>query len=164
MGIEITGTLTWQHVNTPAVYPTLLKNGTVSRAKIKTTWKHYKQFLTLNNQNPEDYKEEMVLKLADIEWFRETYEYRNPETVHRIWSTCVLPVASKIKKAYNPKTVNHPSLYPWNCKMCQYKSLCQAELRDYDVPAIIQREYTVRVRPQNVSPEASEVSSLASDT
>lgn len=164
MGIEITGTMTWQHVNTPAADPAILKNGSVSRAKIKTTWDHYERFLTEHGQDPREYEEEMVPKLADIEWCRATHEYRNPETVHRIWKTCVLPVASKIRKAHNPKAVNHPSLYPWNCKMCQYQSLCQAELRDYDVPAIILREYAVRVRPQNGSPEASEVSLLASDS
>jgi hypothetical protein len=45
--------------------------------------------------------------------------------------------------------------------MCQYQSICQAELRDYDVTAIKQREYTVRER--NASPRASEASLLASD-
>lgn len=162
MGIQITGTMTWQHVNTPVADPSILKNGSVSRAKIKTTWKHYEQFLIEHGQDPEDYRDEMIPKLADIEWYRPTLEYRNPETVHRIWRTCVLPVASKIRKAYNPKAVNHPSLYPWNCKMCQYQSLCQAELRDYDVAAIKQREYTVRER--NTSPKASEVSLLVSDS
>lgn len=161
MGIQITGTMTWQHVNTPAADPAILKNGSVSRAKIKTTWSHYWRFLVEHDQDPEDYEEEMVPKLADIEWYRPTLEYRNPETVDRIWKTCVLPVARKIKLAYGKNAVNHPSLYPWNCKMCQYQSICQAELRDYDVAAIKQREYTVRER--NTSPKASEVSLLASD-
>ena len=149
MGIQITGTMTWQHVNTPAADPAILKNGLVSRAKIKTTWRHYESFLMEHGQDPGDYEEEMIPKLADIEWFRPTYEYRNPDTVKRIWDTCVLPVASKIVKAHNKKAVNHPSLYPWNCKMCQYQSLCQAELRDYDTDAIRQREYTVRTRGDN---------------
>lgn len=162
MGVSITGTMTWQHVNIPAADPAILKNGTASRAKIKTTWKHYERFLIDHDLNPDEYREEMEEKLADIEWCRPTYEYRNPETVNRIWKTCVLPVASKIRKAHNPKTVNHPSLYPWNCKMCQYQSLCQAELRDYDVDAIRQREYTKRER--NTSPKPSEASLLASNT
>ena len=161
MGSQITGTMTWQHVNTPAANPAVLNNGSVSRAKIKTTWKHYEQFLMEHGQDPEDYEEEMISKLADIEWCRATYEYRNPETVDRIWKTCVLPVARKIKSAYGKNAVNHPSLYPWNCKMCQYQSICQAELRDYDVAAIKQREYTVRER--NTSPKPSEVSLLDSD-
>lgn len=162
MGIQITGTMTWQHINTPAADPAMLKNGTASRAKIKTTWSHYEQFLVDHGLNPNEYQEEMEEKLADIEWYRATYEYRNPITVERIWATCVLPVARKIKSAHGAKAVNHPSLYPWNCKMCQYQSLCQAELRDYDVDAIRQREYTKRER--NASPKTSEVSLLASGT
>lgn len=146
MGIDISGTMTWQHVNTPAADPTILKNGTVSRAKIKTTWKHYEQFLMEHDQDPEDYEEEMIPKLADIEWFRATYEYRNPETVKCIWDNCVVPAAKGIKAAYGKKAINYPSLYPWNCKMCQYQSLCQAELRGYDVEAIKQRDYTKRER------------------
>ena len=145
MGIEITGTMTWQHINTPAADPATLKDGSLSRAKIKTTWRHYSDFCEKMGKDPSDYAE-MEEKLKDIEWFRPTYEYRNPETIDRIWKTCVLPVASRIVKAHNKKAVNHPSLYPWNCKMCQYQSLCQAELRDYDVDAIREREYVTRDR------------------
>lgn len=144
MGIKVTGTMTWQHVNTPAADPQVLKNGAVSRAKIKTTWSHYENFLMEHNQDPEDYKNEMIPKLADIEWFRATYEYRNRETVERIWKKCVVPAASRIRKAYNPKAINYPSVYPWNCKMCQYQDLCQAELRGYDADFIKLREYVVR--------------------
>lgn len=146
MGINISGTMTWQHVNTPASSPQLLKNGAVSRAKIKTTWARYAQFCRENGIDPTPYEDEMREKLADIEWFRATYEYRNPETVMRIWDNCVVPAAKGIKAAYGKNAVNYPSLYPWNCKMCQYQSLCQAELRGYDVEAIKQRDYTRRVR------------------
>lgn len=146
MGINISGTMTWQHINTPASNPQLLKNGGVSKAKIKTTWAKYAQFCRENGIDPAPYEEEMREKLADIEWFRATYEYRNPETVMRIWNSCVVPAAKGIKSAYGVKAVNYPSLYPWNCKMCQYQSLCQAELRGYDVEAIKQRDYTKRER------------------
>lgn len=144
MGIEITGTMTWQHVNTPATEPTLLKNGTVSRAKIKTTWDAYRDFCLANGQNPEDYREEMQDKLSDIEWFRATYEYRNPETVDRIWKQCILPGAKAIKVAKGKNADNFRSLYSWNCKMCQFQSLCQAELRGYDAEYIRLNDYTKR--------------------
>lgn len=72
----------------------------------------------------------MEPKLADIEWFRPTLEYRNPETVQRIWEQSVVPASWAIKRAY--KANNPRFVYPWNCKMCQYGSLCQAELRDHD--------------------------------
>lgn len=144
MGIDITGTMTWQHVNVPAVNPTVLKDGKISRAKIKTTWDVYRKFCEDNGQDPEDYQEEMEEKLGDIEWFRATFEYRNAETIDRIWQECVIPVAKSVYSAHNRNANNYRSLYPWNCKMCQYQSLCQGELRGYDTNSIIDREYTKR--------------------
>lgn len=143
MGMEITGTMTWQHVNTPAADPTILKDGKISRSKIKTTWEHFARFCEEHGQNFENYTE-MQEKLSDIEWYRATYEYRNPGTIQTIWNECVLPVAKMIKASYGKKACNHRSLYPWNCKLCQYQSLCQAELRDYDADAIRSRDYTKR--------------------
>lgn len=149
MGVDITGTMTWQHVNTPAAEPMLLKGGKVSRSKIKTTWAKYEAFCKANLIDPEPYREEMQEKLADIEWFRPTYEYRNPETIKRMWNQCVLPAAKAINKLQNAskkksKLDTYRSLYPWNCKMCQYKDLCQAELRDYDAAAMRQAQFVVR--------------------
>lgn len=143
MGIDITGTMTWQHLNTPAADPQVLKDGRISRAKIKTTWAHYAAFCQDHGQDLRDY-EDMIEKLEDIEWFRATLEYRNEKTIENMWNNCVIPVAKEIKKAHGKKADNFRSLYPWNCKMCQYISLCQAELRDYDANAIRDREYSVR--------------------
>ena len=144
MGVDITGTMTWQHINTPTAEPQLLKNGTVSRAKIKTTWNAYARFCKENGIDPEPYREEMEPKLSDIEWYRATYEYRNPETIDNIWNGCVVPVAKNIKAAYGKNVNNYRSLYPWNCKLCQFQSLCQGELRDYDTDFIRANEYVVR--------------------
>lgn len=144
MGIPIAGTMTWQHVNTPAAEPQLLKMGGVSKAKIKTTWSKFAKFCLAHDIDPAPYEEEMCMKLADIEFYRATYEYRNETTVNSIMQTCVLPVAKEIKAAYGPRAKNFRSLYPWNCKMCQFQSLCQGELRDYDVEAIKLAEYAVR--------------------
>lgn len=146
LGINISGTMTWQHVNTPASTPAILKDGKVSRAKIKTTWAKYRDFLLANGKDPEDYREEMEPKLADIEWYRATYEYRNVETVQRMWDECIVPTAKAVKKAW--KGGNPRFLYPWNCKMCQFRSLCQGELRGYDpefirISEYIERSYTV---------------------
>jgi CRISPR/Cas system-associated exonuclease Cas4 (RecB family) len=149
MGIDITGTMTWQHVNTPAVEPQLLRNGSVSRAKVKTTWAKYYEFCVSNSIDPELYEEEMREKLADIEWYRATYEYRNAETIENIWNDVITPAALAVCDA---REFGHPlrrSLYPWNCKMCQYQSLCQGELRNYDVDAIKLREYTVRTEQRD---------------
>ena len=144
MNIPITGTMTWQHVNTPAADPQILKDGRVSRTKIKTTWDKYERFCRKNGINPEPYREEMQEKLAGIEWFRATYEYRNTEVINNIWRECVVPAAKSIKSAYGAKANNFRSLYPWNCKMCQFQSICQGELRNYDAAAIRVSEYTKR--------------------
>lgn len=144
MGINITGTMTWQHMNTPAMDPQILKDGKISRAKIKTTWEHYASFCRQHMQDPSLYEDEMEDKLSDIEWYRTTYEYRNNLTIGNIWTECCLPVAKEIKKAHGKHADNYRSLYPWNCKMCQYQSLCQAELRGYDIESIKEREYVKR--------------------
>ena len=144
MGINITGTMTWQHVNTPAADPAQLKNGAFSRAKIKTTWEHYAHTLEIAGVDPEDYEEEMKPKLSDIEWYRATYEYRNADTVQSIWEQSVVPASWAIKKAY--KANNPRFFYPWNCKMCQYGNLCQAELRQHDAECLRSTEYTIRER------------------
>lgn len=146
MGVEITGTMTWQHLNIPAADPAILKDGKISRAKIKTTWDHYEKFCMKHGQDPEDYFLEMQEKLSGIEWWRATLEYRNKDTVFTIWRECVEPVAKAVRSAYGVKAKNFRSMYPWNCKMCQYQSLCQAELRDYDADAIREREYIKRDR------------------
>lgn len=142
MGVQIAGTMTWQHLNVPTATPAILKNGTVSRAKIRTTWNAYRSFCVEHGVDPEPYREEMQEKLADIEWYRATYEYRNEETIERIWRECIKPVAREIKKART--VINYRSLYPWNCMMCQYKNLCQAELRGYDAEFIRRNEYVKR--------------------
>lgn len=145
MGIPITGTMTWQHLNTPAADPQVLKDGKISRAKIKTTWEHYERFCREHGQDPTVYAEEMQSKLSDIEWFRATLEYRNEQTINEIWNSCVKPVAKAIKAAYSKNADNYRSLYPWNCRVgCQYQSICQAELRNYDADAIREREYNKR--------------------
>ena len=145
MGIDITGTMTWQHVNTPAADPKINKDGTVSKAKIKTTLEHYAEFcLEHGVMVDEGLLLEMDEKLKDIEWYRATLEYRNDDTINEIWKQCVVPAAKGVKSAHGKKANNYRSLYPWNCKMCQYQSLCQAELRGYDADAIKDREYVKR--------------------
>lgn len=151
MKIPITGTMTWQHCNTPAADPQLLKTGGVSKAKIKTTWEHYAQFCVDNGIDPAPYAEEMQEKLEDIEWYKATHEYRNLDTVSNMWCQVVVPASQAIRKARGSKTGQYArSLYPWNCKMCQFKDLCQAELRNYDANFLREVEYTTRTSNNHI--------------
>lgn len=144
MGIEVTGTQTWQHLNKPAADPALTKGG-VSRARIRTTWDHYRRFVEEQGLDPADYAE-MEEKLADVEWFRATLEYRNADTVRRIWDEVVVPASWGIRRA--ARGGNRRALFPWNCRGCQFRELCQAELRDYDADYIRKASFVQKDRRQ----------------
>lgn len=145
MGVKITGTMTWQHVNTPASTPKINKDGTISTAKIKTTWEYYKKFLIDHGKDPTiSVYAAMEEKLADIKFYKATFEYRNDNTIKNMWDEVVIPASRAVQKARNPKTKNNRFLYPWNCKMCQFRELCQAELRDHDADFLRSTEFTVR--------------------
>lgn len=156
MDIDITGTLTWQHSNTAPSEPSVNKNGTISRAKIRTTWDVYADAVIRAGGNPDDYAEEMIPKLADIQWSSTTKEYRNDKTIDTIWADVVVPHTRAISMARTVKAASKPapkSMYPWNCKMCQFRSICQAELRDYDTDFIRQTEFTQRTQRGTDNPD-----------
>lgn len=138
LGIHCTGSMTYQYLNTPPSIPSVNKNGTVSRAKIKTTWAQYAAFCEAVGQDPNDYAEEMIPKLAEIEWFRATKEIRSDEMVDMVWNSVVRPTASEIVRK-SKKCV--PSMHPMNCRMCSFADVCQGELRGYDVQYIIDAEF-----------------------
>ena len=138
MGIHVTGSLTWQHLNTAPAKPSLNKNNTMSRAKIRTTWEKYKYELEQAGLDPEDYREEMEPKLADMEWDKQTKEYRNDFTLNRIWKEIIVPVSWTIKSKHKKLTY---SMFPWNCKICHFNPICLAEMRGYDVDFIKQEAY-----------------------
>jgi len=136
LGIACTGTMTYQHLNTPPSIPSLTTKGTVSRAKIKTDWNTYAQFCRDNDLDPADYADEMIPKLAEIEWSKKTIEYRNNDTIKNIWNRVIVPSAYSIS-AKRSKII--PCMFPMNCTiMCDYAGLCQADLRGYDLEYIKQ--------------------------
>lgn len=144
MGVDVVGTMTWQHLNTPAATPALLKSGKVSRAKVKTTWERYAEFCLEHGEDPAEYREEMVPKLGEIEWWRATKEYRSDETVQRIWDGVVVPysrMASTLRTGPCRRVGTERAMFPWNCRMCQFADLCQAELRGYDAEFLRATEY-----------------------
>lgn len=138
MGVRVTGSLTWQHLNQPPAIPSMNKNGTMSRAKIRTTWEDYKSHLEAARLDPEEYREEMQDKLADIVWDRQTKEYRNDLTLQQTWQQIIVPVVRQI--ASKRKKITY-AMFPWNCKICHYNPICLAEMRGYDVDFIKEAAY-----------------------
>ena len=52
----------------------------------------------------------------------------------------MVPAAWGVRRA--SKGGNRRALFPWNCRACQFRELCQAELRGYDADDVRQRQYT----------------------
>jgi len=112
----------------------------VSRARVRITWPMYRQFLIDHGQDPSDYAE-MEQKLANVELSRATFEYRNEDTVRRVWSEVIVPSAYMIRRAHRDDVRKVPAMFPWNCKGCAFTELCQAELRGYDADWIRENDF-----------------------
>lgn len=142
MGFVVAGTCTWQHLNQPSTRPAPTKSG-MSRARVRCTWEVYEQALVEAGLDPADY-EDMRIKLAEVEWTRATREIRSDVTVENVLQQCMYPMARNVEAYRTMGMSTNRSLDPWNCKRCQFQSLCQAELRGYDVDDVISREYARR--------------------
>lgn len=138
MGIHVTGSVTWQHTNKAPAIPTMNKNGTMSRSKIRTTWEVYRRELCKNGLDPEEYREEMEEKLSDIQWEKINREYLNDLTLLKTWNEIIVPVSRQIASKRKKITA---SMFPWNCKICHYSPICLAEIRGYDVDFIKDTAY-----------------------
>lgn len=144
MGIDVAGTMTWQRYNAPSAVPRINQDGSASRAKIRCTWPRYRRFLEEAGLDPADYKD-MEGKLADVEMCRATREVRSDHMVDQVWDQVVAPSARSIMASLDYEDGREiPSLDPWTCRMCSFQSLCQAELRGYDVQYVLESEYTLK--------------------
>lgn len=147
MGIEVVGTMTWQRHSYPSAVPKFNKDGSVSRSRIKCTWTRFRHFLEEAGLDPADYAD-MEDKLSDVEMCRATREIRSDEMVDNVWSSVVESATLEIMHAYCSEQEMTPSMDPWTCRLCSFQSLCQAELRGYDVDYIRETEYTSRSHRQ----------------
>lgn len=145
LGIPVTGTLTWQRLRRCEAVPRLLKDGTMSRAKVMCTWPRYREELLAAGLDPADYAE-MESKLAGVEMSREIREVRSDEMLERVWRQVVTPTS--IEVAYGREYRNGqgaacvPALDPMRCRLCAYAELCQAELRGYDADFVRAEGFT----------------------
>lgn len=141
MGVSTVGSLTFFALNKGVTMPNINKNGTISRAKINCDWESYARFCAENGQDPANYEEEMVPKLSEIEWFRFNREYRNAETIKKVWKEIVTGTGYEITKKQTryPRNISHMT-----CRMCQYQQLCHAEIRGYDTDFILKASYQSR--------------------
>lgn len=156
LGVPVTGTLTWQRLRRCEAAPRLLRDGTMSRAKVQCTWPRYREALIAAGLDPADY-EEMEDKLAGVEMSREVREVRSDEMLERVWGQVVTPTAMEIRRRreWMPLGVPMqcvPALDPMRCRLCAYAELCQAELRGYDADFVRTEGFTraewAEIRPE----------------
>ena len=143
MGIDVAGSMTWQHYNTPCSVPKFNKDGSISRVKIRCTWPRFRRFVIDAGLDPADYAD-MEERLSEMRTFHVTQEVRSDEMVQRVWHDVVMGASMEIDRAREVGGRQVPSMDPWTCRLCSFQSLCQAELRGYDVDYVREAEYTLK--------------------
>lgn len=146
LGVPVTGTLTWQRLRRAEAVPRLLRDGTMSRAKVMCTWPRYREALIEAGLDPADYAE-MEGKLAGVETSREIREVRSDEMLERVWAQVVVPTANdvhyhRLLHGGGESRACVPALDPMRCRLCPYAELCQAELRGYDADFVRAEGFT----------------------
>jgi len=137
-GVHTAGSLQFQIKAASPAVPSRNKDGSLSRAKIATTWEVYMRELRRLGLQISDYSE-MPAKLAEIEWFRCTREYRSSDTLARVWQAAVLPLAAELQA---PSTRRILSSY--NCTTCGFAPICSAFLVDADTESVVQEGFALR--------------------
>jgi hypothetical protein len=136
-GILITGTGTLEINANPPAIPTLNKDGTMSKAKIATTWEVYRAELIRCWLNPADY-EEMQWKL-NTPFTRLSLEFRPPDLLQKVWDKVIVPTAMLMSDIIQTLDYEHRSedimrnLNPFQCNGCGVRQVCLAGLYDRDI-------------------------------
>ncbi len=143
------GTITFQISGKLPTKPKLNKDGTMSRALIKTDWETYKAALLEAGLSPDDYLD-MADKLSTVEFFRPVKEYRTLDTVRRVWREVIEPTAREIRRS-NKIVVRN--LGHRTCNGCAYRQLCLAELGGEDAEYIRETHYRSRAGVVGISQE-----------
>lgn len=151
---RLTGTGTLEIKSERPQDPAFNKDGSLSRAKIATTWEHYEQFALRHGLNPFEY-DEMRHKLRSVEWTRLTQEFRSPQQLQQVWDKIVCPTATLMSDIMlnlderlaragfnNGPPHNLPleikrNMSQWNCNGCSVREVCVAGLYDRDIEHII---------------------------
>ncbi len=153
--IETSGSIDFQIKNTPPSEPKRNKDGSMSRARVATTWPIYRQALIDDGLNPEDYTE-MEDKL-DVPFTLLNRHYRSPAEVDAIWRQIVRPAADAMLDS--PTIIR--SMSYMNCNGCWGRQFCLGELRGEDTEFMLQTSYLDKSNPRErirIDPAEMEIS------
>jgi hypothetical protein len=136
-GLKLSG-IVWDYIcsKAPSV-PKLLKNGTLSKADIATTWELYLKRIKELKLDPKQYYD-MRTKLNE-----KTLEFYKRVKVPRKTS-----LINQLLKEFTETAVemsNYDGCYPrsitWTCDHCSFKDVCTGELRGLDMSSLIEAKF-----------------------
>jgi hypothetical protein len=109
--------------------PSINKNGSVSRRRIKTTKGIYQQAVIDAGKDPADYQD-MLDKLGDWkpDFYERQFSYRNPSELEQVGRE-LYEVSKAIREGRIYRTAS-PTQCSWDCS---YKDLCTLEMKGGDV-------------------------------
>ena len=129
LGIQTIGSAIVQiYPEAPGV-PSVNKNGTISRTKIRTTWDAYRETCLANGQNPDDYLDQKEkIEAAGWEWFKMNRVYRtakmwNAMAEHILWPTL------ERGKAIHAGSTPIRAMSQYRCTNCWAKFPCHESLQ-----------------------------------
>jgi hypothetical protein len=141
----------WNYIRSkPPSIPELLKSGELTkRQNIDTTWDVYLTAILDNKLDPADYSEmRKLLKDREETFFRRVYLPVKEVIIENILSDTIM-TAAEIQELHNEPSTHTRNLTQ-ACNRCQYKSICEAELRNLDSRFILKNEYQPRKKKDEV--------------
>lgn len=139
-GHFLDGTMTVQIADRVPQQPKLNKDGSMSRALIRTDWETYRAALLAAGLDPNDYLD-MRDKLSTVEWVRVSRHHRTVLEAQAVWEGVILPVAAEIR---SKRRRIYRTMSPRVCRSCVYRDLCLAELWGEDADYIRNTMYHKR--------------------
>jgi len=139
LGIRTVGSMANQILTKLPTLPSRNKDGTMSRARISSTWEVYKGALLAAGLDPEDYLD-MKDKLT-TEFFRHSYSYRSELEVANTWENLIKRSALAMNDENYPYLRNLGSL---GCRNCWARDYCMEELRGGDLDYMLRTQFMVR--------------------
>lgn len=147
-GIAIDG-IAWNYIRyKPPAIPEKLASGELTRRNIDTTWSVYLAEIKHQKLDPSDY-EDMRDKLKGKEgtFFVRSYLPTNPKIIANIVEEATI-TAVEMKQGLSPvRTIGR------HCDWCEYRGLCQAELRGLDAAAVRRLDYETKPKDDGLEIE-----------
>tara|TARA_R100000353_G_scaffold174870_1_gene143764 strand:- start:2083 stop:3033 length:951 start_codon:yes stop_codon:yes gene_type:complete len=131
LGINPIGTICGQIKSTAPKKPAMTKKGTLSKAKITTTWEIYRDTVIENGLDIGDY-EDMKDKLKDVEFIRLSRSFRTHEELQRTWDTVFIRSVKQIKTQSTSFEPPPRSIGFMNCNNCKFRDICIEDLKGRD--------------------------------